>query len=116
MKKKLALALAAMALLFVTTAAYAGSTGFLRIHMVAYANRPQGARADCWIIELPDNTRMVVDVADDGYYGALTSRLTALGISQVKYLVGTHDHVDHIGDMNSFVGNGWVNNNQMYYP
>jgi len=90
----------------------------LRIHMVASSdpNRPQGSRADCWIIELPDNTRMVVDIGDDGYYGAVTSRLTALGISQVKYLVGTHDHVDHIGDMNAFVSNGWVNNTTMYFP
>lgn len=79
-------------------------------------SRPQGSRADCWLIELPDNTRMVVDVADDGYYGSLTSKMTALGIPQVKYLVGTHDHVDHIGDMNAFVSNGWVNNTTMYYP
>lgn len=115
MKKTLTLALA---LLTLTTAVHAGSAGYLRIHMVPTSNpsRPQGSRADCWIIELPDNTRMVVDVGDNGYYGAVTSRLTALGISQVKYLVGTHEHIDHIGDMNSFVGNGWVNNSQMYYP
>ncbi|MDB6026632.1 MAG: hypothetical protein JWM68_2855 [Verrucomicrobiales bacterium] len=118
MKKTLALALAALASLVVTTATYAGSTGFLRVHMVPTSNpgRPQGSRADCWIIELPDNTRMVVDIGDNGYYSAVTSRLTALGISQVKYLVGTHDHVDHIGDMNAFVSNGWVNNTTMYFP
>ncbi len=117
MKKILALASAALALL-VTSAAYAGSLGMLRIHMVPTSNpnRNQGSRADCWIIELPDNTRMVVDIGDDGYYGAVTGRLTALGISQVKYLVATHDHVDHIGDMNAFVSNGWVNNSTMYYP
>ncbi len=118
MKNVLALASATLSLLVATPAVYAGSTGFLRIHMVASSdpNRPQGSRADCWIIELPDNTRMVVDIGDDGYYGAVTSRLTALGISQVKYLVGTHDHVDHIGDMNAFVSNGWVNNTTMWFP
>src|SRR3954462_11080762 len=117
MKKALALASAALALL-VTSAAYAGSTGMLRIHMVPTSDpsRPRGSRADCWIIELPDNTRMVVDIGDDGYYSAVTSRLTALGISQVKYLVGTHDRVDHIGDMTAFLSNGWVNNTTMYFP
>jgi len=118
MKTVLALTLAALTWPAVMPTAFAGSAGMLRIHMIPTSNpnRDQGSRADCWLIELPDNTRMVVDVADDGYYGALTSKMTALGIPQVKYLIGTHDHVDHIGDMNSFVGNNWVNNTQMWYP
>lgn len=74
-------------------------------------------RADCFLIELPDNTKMVVDVAD-GYSATLINKLNALGFGGgIKYLAGTHEHVDHIGGMDEFLKSGFnINNTQIYYP
>jgi beta-lactamase superfamily II metal-dependent hydrolase len=74
-------------------------------------------RSDCFLIELPDNTKMVVDIAD-GYSTTLINKLNALGFGGgIKYLVGTHEHVDHIGGMDGFINSGFnINNTEIYYP
>ncbi|MDB6059091.1 MAG: hypothetical protein JWO95_2935 [Verrucomicrobiales bacterium] len=112
MKKVLGLLCATAASALVATSAQA-TTGFLKIHML---NAGDG-RADCFIIELPDNTKMVVDVAD-GWDTTLISKLQALGFGGgIKYLVGSHEHVDHIGGMDEFLNSGFtINNTQIYYP
>src|SRR6476659_3517895 len=113
MKRAPSLLLAmAAAFLFATSAVHA-TTGYLKIHMLAAGD----ARADCFLIELPDNTKMVVDVAD-GYDTMLINKLNALGFGGgIKYLVGTHEHVDHIGGMDEFLDSGFnINNTQIYYP
>ena len=77
----------------------------------------RGWAGDCFIIELPDNTKMVVDIPD-GWSTTLINKLNALGFGGgIKYLVGTHEHVDHIGGMNNFINSGFtINNTQIYYP
>jgi len=113
MKKTLGLLFAmAASLLFIITPVHA-TTGFLKIHMLSAGD----GRADCFIIELPDNTKMVVDVAD-GYSTTLINKLNALGFGGgIKYLAGTHEHVDHIGGMDAFINSGFnINNTQIYYP
>lgn len=112
MKKVLGLLCATAATALMATSAQA-TTGFLKIHML---NAGDG-RADCFIIELPDNTKMVVDVAD-GWDTMLINKLQALGFGGgIKYLVGSHEHVDHIGGMDEFINSGFnINNTQIYYP
>jgi beta-lactamase superfamily II metal-dependent hydrolase len=112
MKKTLSLLLATASLLVATTSVQA-TTGFLKIHMISAGD----GRADCFLIELPDNTKMVVDVAD-GYSTTLINKLNALGFGGgIKYLAGTHEHVDHIGGMDAFINSGFnINNTQIYYP
>jgi competence protein ComEC len=113
MKKVLSLLLATTAYLFVATTPAHATTGFLKIHML---NAGDG-RADCFIVELPDNTKMVVDIAD-GWDTMLIAKLQALGFGGgIKYLVGSHEHVDHIGGMDEFLNSGFnINNTQIYYP
>lgn len=98
-------------LLAVSTSVHA-AVGFLKIHMIAAGD----GRGDCFLIELPDNTRMVVDIPS-GYSSTLRNKLSDLGIPSIKYLVGTHEHVDHIGGMNEFLDSGFaINNTKIYYP
>jgi competence protein ComEC len=113
MKKALSLFLVMAACLLAATTSAHATTGYLKIHMLAAGD----GRADCFIIELPDNTKMVVDVAD-GYDTTLINKLNALGFGGgIKYLVGTHEHVDHIGGMDEFLNSGFnINNTQIYYP
>ena len=96
----------------VATTSVQATLGILKIHMFS----DNDGRGDCHIIELPDNTRMVVD-CPSGWASALRTKLSSLGISNVKYLVGTHEHVDHIGGLNDFLNSGFtINNTQVYYP
>lgn len=113
MKKVFSLLLATTASLLVATTPAHAATGYLKIHML---NALDG-RADCFLIELPDNTKMVVDIPD-GWDSMLISKLQALGFGGgIKYLVGSHEHVDHIGGMDEFLNSGFnINNTQIYYP
>lgn len=113
MKKALRFLLATGACLVVATSSVQAATGFLKIHMISAGN----GRGDCFLIELPDNTKMVVDIPD-GYSTTLINKLNALGFGGgIKYLVGTHEHVDHIGGVNNFLNSGFnINNSQIYYP
>src|SRR6478609_9550188 len=113
MKKTIGLLMAMAACLLAATTSVHATTGFLKIHMLSAGD----GRADCFIIELPDNTKMVVDVAD-GYDTTLINKLNALGFGGgIKYLCGTHEHVDHIGGMDEFLDSGFnINNTQIYYP
>src|SRR3954451_14160579 len=112
MKKTLSLLLTTACLLVATPSVHA-TTGFLKIHMISAGD----ARSDCFMIELPDNTKMVVDIAD-GDSATLISKLNALGFGGgIKYLCGTHEHVDHIGGMDEFLNSGFnINNTTIYYP
>jgi beta-lactamase superfamily II metal-dependent hydrolase len=112
MKKTLSLLFASACLLTAPITVRA-TTGYLKIHMISAGD----GRADCFLIELPDNTKMVVDIAD-GYSSTLISKLNALGFGGgIKYLCGTHEHVDHIGGMDEFLNSGFnINNTQIYYP
>ena len=56
-------------------------------------------RNDSFIFELPNGEVMVVDNQNGS---ALMSKLNSLGIDSVKYVVGTHQHVDHIGGLDHF--------------
>src|ERR1700712_2951999 len=113
MKKTLGLLFAMAAGLLVATPSVQATTGILKIHMISAGD----GRSDCFLIELPDNTKMVVDVAD-GYSTTLINKLNALGFGGgIKYLCGTHEHVDHIGGMDEFINSGFtINNSQIYYP
>jgi beta-lactamase superfamily II metal-dependent hydrolase len=113
MKKALSLLFVAAACLVVGITPVHAATGFLKIHLLSVAD----GRGDCFIIELPDNTKMVVDIPD-GWNTALVNKLNDLGFGGgIKYLVGTHEHSDHIGGMNNFLNSGFnINNTQIYYP
>lgn len=113
MKKALSVLLVMAACLLAVTMPVRAATGFLKIHMLSVAD----GRGDCFIIELPDNTKMVVDIPD-GWNTALVNKLQDLGFGGgIKYLVGTHEHIDHIGGMNNFLNSGFnINNTQIYYP
>ncbi|MDB6026633.1 MAG: hypothetical protein JWM68_2856 [Verrucomicrobiales bacterium] len=112
MKKALSLLLTTACLLVATSSVHA-ATGFLKIHMITFGE----GRADCFLIELPDNTKMVVDIPED-YSPTLINKLNALGFGGgIKYLAGTHEHVDHIGGISVFINSGFnINNTQIYYP
>ena len=112
-KKTLSLLFAIAACWLAATTSVHATTGFLKIHMLSAGD----GRGDCFIIELPDNTKMVVDIPD-GWSSTVIDKLNELGFGGgIKYLVGSHEHVDHIGGINNFLNSGFtINNTQIYYP
>lgn len=84
--------------------------GILKVHMLSHAD----GRNDSFIFELPNGDVMIIDNYD---HNALLSKLQNLGITSVKYVVGTHQHNDHIGGLDNFLNSGFtVNNTKIYYP
>ena len=104
-------AAALLALVFVLgPALFGASTGLLKVHMLVHDD----GRNDSFIVELPNGERMVID---NMHSSSLLAKLSALGIGSIKYLVGTHKHVDHIGGFNNFLNSGFtINNTKIYYP
>lgn len=51
-----------------------------------------------YIVELPNGKVMVVDAGQPSELAGVYSRLDARGITRIDYLVGTHEHSDHIGN------------------
>lgn len=92
--------------------AEAAATGILKIHMLKIGD----GRQDCFIIELPNGNRAVMDIPEGGSDDVI-AKLNELGIPSIKFLIGTHAHNDHIGGMDEFLDSGFtINNTQIYYP
>lgn len=90
--------------------AASATAGMLKVHMLSQDD----GRNDSFIFELPNGEVMVVDNQNGS---ALMSKLNSLGIDSVKYVVGTHQHVDHIGGLDHFLNNGFtIDNTKIYYP
>lgn len=82
----------------------------LNMHMLSQDD----GRNDSFIFELPNGEVMVVDNQNGE---ALAAKLGDLGIDSIQYLVGTHQHVDHIGGFFDFLYTGFpVDNTKVYYP
>ena len=61
-------------------------------------------QGDAILVQAANGRAMLVDAGDASAAPALGSRLAEKGITRLAYLVGTHDHDDHIGGMASLVG------------
>ncbi|MFK7697226.1 MBL fold metallo-hydrolase [Paenibacillus sp. HJGM_3] len=86
------------------------SGGTLNVHMLSQDD----GRNDSFIFELPNGEVMVVDNQNGEQ---LDAKLGELGIDSVKYLVGSHQHVDHIGGFFDFLYSGFpIDNTKIYYP
>ncbi|MDQ0899126.1 hypothetical protein [Paenibacillus sp. V4I7] len=84
--------------------------GILNVHMLSHDD----GRNDSFIFELPNGEVMVVDNQNGE---ALAAKLGDLGIDSIQYLVGSHQHVDHIGGFFDFLYTGFpVDNTKVYYP
>jgi competence protein ComEC len=84
--------------------------GILNVHMLSQDD----GRNDSFIFELPNGEVMVVDNQNGE---ALAAKLGDLGIDSIQYLVGTHQHVDHIGGFFDFLHTGFpIDNTKVYYP
>jgi beta-lactamase superfamily II metal-dependent hydrolase len=58
-----------------------------------------------FIVELPDGKNMVVDAGVTADKQVFFDKLDSLGITTIDYLVGTHQHVDHISNFDSIINN-----------
>lgn len=86
------------------------ASGDLKVHMLSLDD----GRNDSFLFELPNGEVMVLDSQNGD---ALISKLGSLGIEKVKYVVGTHRHVDHIGGLDDFLYSDFaIDNTKIYYP
>lgn len=88
----------------------AESGGMLNVHMLSQDD----GRNDSFIFELPNSEVLIVDNQNGAQ---LEAKLGELGIDSVQYLVGTHQHVDHIGGFFDFLYTEFpIDNTKVYYP
>ncbi len=80
-------------------------TGVCRVHFVDVG------QGDCMIIELPDDKIMVIDAGDrdSEIEVAIENYISKLQITQIDYMIATHQDADHIGNMDAFFDNTQVN-------
>ncbi|MCC2684095.1 MAG: hypothetical protein K0R75_994 [Paenibacillaceae bacterium] len=58
-----------------------------------------------FIVRLPNGKVMVVDAGNDASAQTFYDKLASLGITKIDYLVGTHEHTDHIANFNNLIAN-----------
>lgn len=56
-------------------------------------------QADAILVQAPNGQAMLVDAGESGTAQTVASSLADEGITQLAYVVATHDHDDHIGGM-----------------
>lgn len=72
-------------------------SGILKVHFLNVG------QADCILLELPNNQKMIVDAGNNEDKDTIISYIDSLGIKRFDYLVGTHPHEDHIGSLDSLI-------------
>ncbi len=82
--------------------------GDLRIHFVDVG------QGDGIVIELPDNTKILIDAAKKTKCDQLVEYINALGITTFDYVIATHADEDHIGGMTTIFNNYEIKN--IYQP
>lgn len=110
MRRKLALIVLALVLIF-STAAWADQTidrfdrifdatedaGRLTARFMKLTTRSDDKSGDATILTSPDGKVMVIDAGNPSTFIDIDNALKALGITKIDYLVASHPHVDHIG-------------------
>lgn len=71
----------------------------LKVHFVDVG------QADCILVELPNNQKMLVDAGNNEDKDTIISYLNSKSIKKIDYLIGTHPHEDHIGSLDSVISN-----------
>lgn len=66
-------------------------------------------QADCNLI-ICDGEVMVIDAGNNEDGVLIASKLKEMGIDEIKYLVGTHNHEDHIGGLDNIINDLEVEN------
>ena len=59
-------------------------------------------QADCILIQ-NENDNMLIDAGNNEDGSKLVNYLKSLGITNFKYVVGTHPHEDHIGGLDNII-------------
>jgi competence protein ComEC len=75
----------------------------LKIH---YIDVGQG---DCELVQL-NNENLLIDSGSSQYNNALISYLKKFGIEKIDYVIATHPHEDHIGNMAAIINSFEINN------
>lgn len=60
-------------------------------------------KADCILLQFPNNKNMLVDAGDNNDRDAIIEYLKNYNIKKLDWVVGTHPHKDHIGSMDAVI-------------
>lgn len=68
-------------------------SGELAVHFIDVG------QGDSEFVELPNGETMLIDAGEREYGNTVSDYISALGYSEITYLVATHPHSDHIGGL-----------------
>jgi beta-lactamase superfamily II metal-dependent hydrolase len=117
MKKKLR-----MSVLFITMLSLILLTSYFGNERVAKATGPyltvnvMDLYDSGYIVQLPNGKVMVVDGGTSDERQNFYDRLDGLGITHIDYLVGTHQHGDHIGNFTALINNSNYTIGEVDFP
>lgn len=60
-------------------------------------------QADSCLICLPNGEHMLIDAGNNSDGQKIVDYISALGVSEIDYLIGTHPHSDHIGGLDTVI-------------
>lgn len=89
----------------------------MKVIFPTYGIDGEDTLGDCTIFKIADKSLMIDCFADDSdTYSSITSTLLAEGISKLDYMLITHYHGDHMGNIFKLINDGYLDNAVVILP
>ena len=71
-----------------------------KVHMICMKN---GVAGNCFVVEFANGKKMAIDTGSESQWSHIVSCLNELEITKFDYIVITHPHSDHKGNLQNFI-------------